>query len=99
MIIYRTSTPRAALAVAAAAMAAVTMAVMVVLPAELEAGDAPQYVQANASRTPVVSALPGSSVVGASFDSEDDAPPGHAELDAPEPCVHAVASVISRNRT
>ena len=99
MIVYRTATPRAALAAAAAAMAAITLALMVVLPAELEASDAPQYLEANVNPMPVASAPHASSVIAESLDSQDDAP-GHAALDAPEPCVRPVASSVSpRNRT
>jgi hypothetical protein len=47
MNVYTPDTPRAAFGVAAAAMAAVTMALMVVLPAELEDAGAAGYMLAN----------------------------------------------------
>ena len=43
MNVYRPDTPRAAFGLAAAAMAAITMALMVVLPAELEDAGAAEY--------------------------------------------------------
>ena len=100
MIVYKTATPRAALGVAAAAMAAVTMAVMVVIPAELEVNDSTPYVQSTATQALVVRTLPAISVLAESLDSDEAAPAGHAALDSPEPCVHPVASSVSpRNRT
>jgi hypothetical protein len=50
---YRPDTPRAALGLAAAAMAAVTMALMVVLPAELEDAGAAEYTLAKTAPAPV----------------------------------------------
>ena len=101
MIVYKPSTPRAAPGVAAVAMAAVTMAVMVILPAELEAANAPQYVQADATRPPVVDArFWGSANLAKSLDSDDDGPPGIAALEMPAPRVHPGASNTDpRNRT
>jgi len=49
MNVYRPDTPRAAFGVAAAAMAAVTMALMVVLPAELEDAGAADYTLAKST--------------------------------------------------
>jgi len=53
MNVYRPDTPRAAFGLAAAAMAAVTMALMVVLPAELEDAGASEYTLAKTAPAPV----------------------------------------------
>ena len=49
MNVYRPDTPRAAFGIAAAAMAAVTMALMVVLPAELEDASGAEYTLAKSA--------------------------------------------------
>jgi hypothetical protein len=49
MNVYRPDTPRAAFGIAAAAMTAVTMALMVVLPAELEDAGAAEYTLAKSA--------------------------------------------------
>ena len=53
MNVYRPDTPRAAFGLAAAAMSAVTMALMVVLPAELEDAGAAEYTLARTAPAPV----------------------------------------------
>ena len=50
MNVYRPDTPRAAFGLAAAAMSAITMALMVVLPAELEDAGAAEYTLAKSTK-------------------------------------------------
>src|SRR5262245_41772590 len=52
MNVYRPDTPRAAFGLAAAAMAAITMALMVVLPAKLEDAGAAEYTLAKSTKAP-----------------------------------------------
>jgi hypothetical protein len=53
MNVYKPDTPRLAFGLAAAAMAAITMALMVVLPAQLEDAGAAGYTLANSAPAPV----------------------------------------------
>jgi hypothetical protein len=101
MIVYKSSTPRPALRGAAVAMAAVTMAVMVVLPAEIEAGDARQHVQAGAGQAPVLGAFSDGSVdVAESPGSKAGAQHGYAALATPKARAHpVVSSPGTRNQT
>jgi len=54
---YRPDTPRVAFGLAAAAMAAITMALMVVLPAQLEDAGAAEYTLAKSTPAPVHAAV------------------------------------------
>ena len=84
---YQTSTPRAALGLTALAMAAITMATMVVLPAQLGSVSANTYTLA-AEKAPAearfdVATAPGIDVPGI-VDSEEYIGPGRATFEAQE---------------
>ena len=57
MNVYRPDTPRAAFGLAAAAMAAITMALMVVLPAKLEDAGAAEYTLAKTTKASIHAAV------------------------------------------
>jgi hypothetical protein len=84
---YETSTPRAALGLTAVAMAAITMATMVVLPAQLGSVSANTYTLAAEKATAKarfdVAAAPGIDAPGM-VDGEEYAGPGRATFEAQE---------------
>ena len=85
---YRPRTPRAAFGLAAVAMSAITMATMVVLPAELEAADYAQGSDAIATGAAVESFVARGYLDA--YDEmvrEDEAE--RAALAPPAPCVHS----------
>ena len=84
---YTPKTPRAALGLAAAAMAAITMAVMVVLPAGLEAA-APADEAATVASSAAADAFIARRILDADeMEGEDEAE--RAALAMPAPCLHA----------
>src|SRR5262245_19352530 len=90
MNVYRPDTPRAAFALAAAAMTGITMALMVVLPAVLEdAGAADYTVEAKAERAAVQAAVVHRGLnVGYTVDCEEQGVSARiARGDMPQSCV------------
>ena len=92
---YETSTPRAALGLTAVAMAAITMATLVVLPAQLGSVSANTYTLA-AEKPPAearfeVATAPVDIDVSGVVDSEEYVAPGRATFEAQE-CVRQYKS-------
>lgn len=97
MRVYEFRKPRAALGLAAVAMASITMAAMVVLPAALDASDAPPYTEAMGTTMHVeVTGRRSSLDEDETALREEMAEPVRAGLDMPEACVPREAGAHNR---